>query len=210
MARRRHRRTAPNLPIQSMVSQIPQQLAASARTLGLAAGVTGLVSGIAEGMARGGKWKDRVKERLERIMALAHDEREPRARDKIAAIVGEWQSEIAAEEAKKREEERCGTCRHPRFAHESPHAEGKCVLQLRAIPGTLGLTAEPHECPCTAFVEPGEAPGLGDYVHPSTCSRCGIPLVFSARQRGNWLCGPCTRGEPIRPTSQVHDEEEMF
>lgn len=29
------------------------------------------------------------------------------------------------------------------------------------------------------------------------CYRCGAALLFSARARGDGLCGPCVRGEPM-------------
>lgn len=33
---------------------------------------------------------------------------------------------------------------------------------------------------------------------PELCGTCGAVLLFSARQRGDGLCGPCSRGEAAR------------
>lgn len=40
----------------------------------------------------------------------------------------------------------------------------------------------------------------------TTCSSCGAWLLFSARQRGNGMCGPCTRGEVPLLCLRVADE----
>ncbi len=59
----------------------------------------------------------------------------------------------------------------------------------------------------------GEAERAGAHPHDARCSQCRRPLVFSARARGNGLCGPCTRGEepsaryPTLTESQRHMAE---
>lgn len=57
----------------------------------------------------------------------------------------------------------------------------------------------------SAALQPAALPVNAATCAPRDCWRCGTALLFSARERGDNLCGPCSRGHsypfPVHPST---------
>lgn len=85
--------------------------------------------------------------------------------------------------------------------------DGGASYELQAADGRIVVTRT-HSGSVYPVREPPETP----HPHDQKCSRCRTRLVFSARQRGDGLCGPCSReasGQPSATDRIVADAERF-